>query len=416
VTGLTTAGLCTVSQTSPSQELDQKGLPLQGITVVACEHAVAAPFATRQLADLGARVIKIERPVVGDFARAYDEAVKGQSSHFVWLNRSKESVTLNLKDAAARAVLERLVSESDVFVQNLAPGAADRLGLGAEELTRKYERLIHCTVSGYGEAGPLREAKAYDLLIQAETGMISLTGSPGQCVKAGIPVADIAAGMYAFSGILAALFHRERTGRGKCIHVSLFDSLSEWMSHPLYYTKYGQSQPVRAGASHATIAPYGPFATSDGPPVVLAVQNDREWRSFCKIVLARPDLADDIRFNTNSNRLEHRSQLHELVDEVFSQMTREEVLGRLELSAIGYAHLNDVTGLINHPQLSSRNRWRTVETPAGHVDAILPAIGYDNSELQMGPVPALGEHTDDVLRSLGLSESDVHGLRAAGAV
>ena len=389
--------------------------PLDGITVVACEHAVAAPFATRHLADLGARVIKIERPGVGDFARRYDETVLGQSSHFVWLNRGKESITLDLKSKGGREVLDRLIDDADVFVQNLAPGAAERLGLGGEQLTARHERLVHCSISGYGSTGPMRRSKAYDLLMQAEVGLFSITGSAQEGVKAGIPVADIGAGMYAFSGILAALIRRGITGAGTAFEVSLFDALAEWMSFPLYFTRYGESAPQRSGASHATIAPYGPFATADGAAIVLAVQNDREWISFCKLVLRDPELAYDVRFATNSERVVHRDELHARIDQEFAEIPRSELVGRLESAAIGFANVNDVAGLITHPQLTERGRWRPIETPEGPVEAILPPLTIGPDPL-MGPVPDVGEQTEAILSDLGYSPSEVDDLRDGGAI
>lgn len=389
--------------------------PLDGVTIVACEHAVAAPFATRQLADLGARVIKIERPGVGDFARGYDEAVLGQSSHFVWLNRGKESIALDLKSVEGRAILEDLIASADVFIQNLAPGAAERLSLGADELTSRYKRLVHCSISGYGSTGPLSNAKAYDLLVQAEVGLISITGSPQEGVKAGIPVADIGAGMYAFSGILAALVRRGITDEGTAFEVSLFDSLAEWMSFPLYFTRYGTAAITRSGASHATIAPYGPFDTLDGSPVVLAVQNDREWLSFCKTVLEVPALAFDERFAVNSSRVANRDALHARIDEAFKLVPRAELIARLTSAAIGFASVNDVKGLIDHPQLLDRGRWREIVTPQGTVEAILPPLTVGPDPL-MGAVPAVGEQAEQILRSLGYQESRIDELRRQGVV
>lgn len=389
--------------------------PLDGVTVVAVEHAVAAPFATRQLADLGARVIKVERPGAGDFARRYDESVLGQSSHFVWLNRGKESISLDLKSSSGREVLDKLIAEADVFVQNLAPGAAERLGLGGAELTAKYERLVHCSISGYGSTGPMRLAKAYDLLMQAEVGLISITGSAHEGAKAGIPVADIGAGMYALSGIMAALLRRAQTGRGTVFEVSLFDALAEWMSFPLYFTRYGETAPPRSGASHATIAPYGPFETMDGAAVVLAVQNDREWLSFCKLVILEPALASDERFETNSARVANRDDLHDLINNVFARVPRADLVERLRAAAIGFANVNEIEDLISHPQLVERNRWRSIHTPGGEVEAILPPL-WVGPEPLMGAVPSVGEHTDEILTSLGYTAADISQLKTAGAV
>lgn len=373
---------------------------LDGITVVSVEQAVAAPFATRQLADLGARVIKVERPE-GDFARAYDRAVRGWSSHFVWLNRSKESVVLDLKTPRGRLALERLLERADVFVQNLSPGALDRLGFPIPEIRRRYPRLVICSISGYGSTGPYRDRKAYDLLAQAESGLLSITGTPEQPVKVGISVADIAAGMYAFSGILAALYRRERTGRGAVLEVSLLESLAEWMGYPLYYTAYGGRAPERTGAHHATIAPYGPFPTRDGV-VFLAIQNDREWARFCTEVLERPELAEDLRFATNPDRLAHRGELEALVQAAFARWTTEELAERLRAADLAYAEMRTVQGLREHPQLRARDRWREVPSPVGPLFALRPPFALEDEEPNWGPVPDLGEHTEAVLRELGM--------------
>ncbi|MFN3285144.1 MAG: CaiB/BaiF CoA transferase family protein [bacterium] len=375
---------------------------LAGITVVSVEQAVAAPFATRQLADLGARVIKVERPE-GDFARGYDRSVRGWSSHFVWLNRSKESVVLDLKTERGRRVLERLLARADVFVQNLSPGALDRLGFAPEEVSRRYPRLVVCSISGYGRTGPYRDRKAYDLLVQAESGLVSITGTPQEPVKVGISVADIAAGMYAFSGILAALYRRERTGRGALLEISLLEALAEWMGYPLYYTAYGGQAPARTGAHHATIAPYGPFATQDGV-VFLAIQNDREWARFCHQVLEQPQLAEDPRFATNPDRLAHRAELEGLILAVFSRWTTEELAGRLQAADLAYAEMRTVQGLLDHPQLRARNRWRQVPSPVGPLLALLPPLTLPDEEPELGAVPELGQHTCAVLRELGLEE------------
>jgi len=378
---------------------------LTGITVVSVEQAVAAPFATRQLADLGARVIKVERPE-GDFARAYDRAVRGWSSHFVWLNRSKESVVLDLKTSRGREALSRLLQRADVFVQNLSPGALDRLGFAPEEVSRRYPQLVVCSISGYGSTGPYRDRKAYDLLIQAESGLLSITGTPEEPVKVGISVADIAAGMYALSGILAALYRRERTGGGALLEVSLLDSLAEWMGYPLYYTAYGGHPPARTGAHHATIAPYGPFPTADGV-VFLAVQNDREWERFCREVLQRPELARDPRFATNPDRVRHRPALEALIRETFRGLSTAQLTQRLEAADVAYGELRTVQGLLEHPQLAARDRWRRVDSPVGPLLALLPPFSVPAEEPLLGPVPRLGEHTESVLREIGMEPEEV---------
>lgn len=372
-------------------------LPLDGILVVACEQAVAAPLATRQLAELGARVIKVERPEVGDFARAYDETVNGQSSHFVWLNRSKESLALDLKDSASLDILLTLIDRADVFVQNFAPGAAARLGLGAAELRKRNPRLITCSVSGYGSSGPYRDAKAYDLLIQSEAGLISVTGNEDAPAKAGIPAADIGAGMYAFSGILAALYDREKTGIGVDLEISLFDSLIEWMGYPMYYTEYGGTAPARTGASHAAIAPYGAFTAGDGHEVVLAIQNDREWISFCQSVLRQSGLVDDPRFETGALRVSNRKALHEEIDGVFSTLTIEAVEERLKNGRIAYARRRTVPEVIEHPQLLARHRRAQVDSPAGPISAILPVIGFPGRPARMDPIPSVGQHNELIM-------------------
>ncbi|MGW3962767.1 CaiB/BaiF CoA transferase family protein [Amycolatopsis sp. NPDC005003] len=388
-------------------------LPLDGVTVVSCEQAVAAPLATRHLADLGARVLKIERPGTGDFARAYDETVHGLSSHFVWLNRSKESVTLDLKSDAAAGVLAALLDRADVFVQNFAPGAAERLGLGAATLRATRPRLITCSVSGYGSDGPYRDAKAYDLLIQSEAGLVSVTGSAAEPAKSGIPAADIGAGMYAFSGILSALYERERTGRGTELEVSLFDSLVEWMGFPLYYAGYGGTPPPRTGTSHAAIAPYGTFAAGDGTEVVLAVQNDREWAAFCEHVAARPEWVADARFATGSARVANRAALEGGIDAIFAGLTGTELEGRLTVGRIAHARRRDLPDVLAHPQLTARDRFAEVATPAGPIRATLPPITMTGRAPRMDPVPALGEHTDAVLAEFGF---DAEALRRQGAV
>lgn len=391
-------------------------LPLEGMTVVSLEQAVAAPFATRQLADLGARVIKVERPGVGDFARHYDEKSRGLSSHFVWLNRSKESIALDLKKEGSKEVLRRLISRADVFVQNLAPGAVERLGFGEKQLRRRQPRLVTCSVSGYGESGPYREKKAYDLLVQCETGLVSVTGTPETPSKVGISVADIAAGMYAFSGILTALLKRERTGEGSHIEVSLFEALSEWMGFPAYYTMYSGEQPPRTGAEHAAIAPYGPFPCGDGRTVFLGIQNEREWERFCREVLQRPELAGDPRFSSNPRRVENRDELHEEIGRVFGALSSEEVIGRLDAARIANARLRSVREFLEHPQLEARKRWRKVDSPAGVLDALLPPAVPNAEEPVMGPIPEVGEHTEAILEELGYDEDEVEALRREGAL
>lgn len=377
-----------------------QSLPLDGLLVVSIEHAVAAPLATRHLADLGARVIKIERPGVGDFARHYDDLVRGISSYFAWLNRSKESVACDLKDPDDRELLERLLARADAFVQNLAPGAATRLGLGAEQLLQRYPRLVACDLSGYGAGGPYTSKKAYDLLIQCETGLVSVTGHPDAPAKAGISIADISGGMYAYSGILSALYDRERTGRGTALEVSLFDGLAEWMAHPWYVSRYGDAAPSRTGAEHATIAPYGPFTSRDGRSVTLGIQNEREWRSFCGVVLRMAGLVDDPRFSTNSLRVVNRADLRDRIERVLSELDGAEMIRRLDAAKIAYGVMRQPGDLTDHPQLKARDRWRTVATPGGEIEALLPPVTVRGREPRMGPVPAVGEHTDAVRRWL----------------
>ncbi len=391
-------------------------LPLQGITVVSIEQAVAAPFATRQLADLGARVVKVERPGVGDFARNYDESVHGQSSYFVWINRSKESLTCDLKSPEGLAVVERLLAGADVFVQNLAPGAALRLGLDAETLQARFPQLIVCDITGFGSDGPWWDHKAYDLLVQCETGLVSVTGTPGSPAKAGISVADIAAGMYAYSGILTALFQRARTGVAVSLEVSLFEALAEWMGSPAYYTEHSGRQPSRVGIEHATIAPYGPYPAGDGGVVLVAIQNEREWRAFCATVLGDPAVETDERFSRNSARVTHRQELNELIRRRFASLTEPEVSELLTRADVAHARVNDVRGLLDHPVLSGRDRWRDVQTPGGAIRALLPPASLRGVEPQMGPVPAVGEHTAAILAALGYDEQQVEQLRSAGAV
>ncbi|MVW77373.1 CaiB/BaiF CoA transferase family protein [Bordetella sp. 02P26C-1] len=381
--------------------------PLDGITVISLEHAIAAPFCSRQLADMGARVIKIERPGVGDFARGYDERVRGLSSHFVWTNRSKESLTLNLKHPEAGDVMQRLLESADVLVQNLAPGAAERLGLSFDQLHEKYPRLIVCDISGYGEGGPYETKKAYDLLIQSESGFVSVTGSPDAPAKAGCSISDIAAGMYAYTSILNALLLRQRTGKGSRLDVSMLESMVEWMGYPLYYAYEGATPPPRAGAAHATIYPYGPFPVGDGATIMLGLQNEREWRVFCERVLGQPELADDERFSSNSRRTANREPLRALIVQAFAAMTIDEVTQRLEDAQIANARVNEMKGVWAHPQLQARDRWREVGSPAGTLPALVPPATSNAFTPRMDPVPAVGEHTDAVLASLGFTPEEV---------
>lgn len=387
-----------------SNSMTAKPRPLDGITVISLEHAIAAPFCTRQLADLGARVIKVEREG-GDFARRYDSRVNGMCSHFAWVNRSKESLVLDLKSPDAALVIDALLARADVFVQNLAPGACDRLGLGAQALQERHPRLIVCDISGYGNDGPYRDRKAYDLLIQSEAGFVSVTGTPEAPVKAGSSIADIAAGMYAYTNILSALLLRQRTGRGSHIDVSMLESLCEWMGYPLYYAFDGADPPPRLGAAHATIFPYGPFVAGDGRSVMLGVQNEREWRAFCEVVLERSELAEDARFATNKLRNDHRSELGRILVETFSAVTSDELRARLDQAQIANARVNDMHDVWQHPQLRARGRWSSVATPVGTIPALLPP-GVNNSYApRMDPIPAVGEHTEKILEELGLRGS-----------
>jgi itaconate CoA-transferase len=390
--------------------------PLDGVSVVSLEHAIAAPFCTRQLADLGARVIKIERPGVGDFARAYDERVRGQASHFVWTNRSKESLTLDLKHAQAPEVLTRLLGKADVLVQNLAPGAAARLGLSFEALHERFPRLIVCDISGYGADGPYRDKKAYDLLIQSESGFLSVTGTPDEPSKAGCSIADIAAGMYGFTNVLGALIQRDRTGRGCRIDVSMLESMVEWMSYPLYYAFEGAAPPPRAGAAHATIYPYGPFPTGDGKTVMLGLQNEREWQEFCARVLRQPQLATDDRFSSNARRVAAREALHAIVVEVFAHLDADQVVARLEAAQIANARVNSMHDVWAHPQLQARQRWTEVDTPAGRVPALVPPGIPDTFTPRMDAVPALGQHSAAILAELEYSAAEIDQLRREGAI
>jgi crotonobetainyl-CoA:carnitine CoA-transferase CaiB-like acyl-CoA transferase len=390
--------------------------PLDGITVVSLEHAIAAPFCTRQLADLGARVIKVERPGAGDFARAYDTRAQGLSSHFVWVNRSKESLTLDLKNPDALQVLRELLARADVLVQNLAPGAVERMGLGHAQLAQEHPRLVTCDISGYGSDGPYRDKKAYDLLIQSEAGFLSVTGTPDEVVKAGISIADIAAGMYAYSSILAALLQRGRTGRGSHIDVSMLEALGEWMGFPMYYAYDGAPPPPRNGAAHATIYPYGPFPAGDGKTVMLGLQNEREWKLFCDKVLRQPQLAADPRFDSNSQRNAHRQELAAIIGDVFGTMSAEDVIARLDEAQIANAHVNTVGELWTHPQLQARARLRPVASPRGELQALLPPGRNDSFEYRMDPIPAVGEQTEAILRELGRGDAEIARLRKAGAV
>jgi crotonobetainyl-CoA:carnitine CoA-transferase CaiB-like acyl-CoA transferase len=388
--------------------------PLAGITVIAMEQAVAVPFATRQLADLGARVIKIERPIDGDFARAYDTTVHGLASHFVWLNRSKESLTLDLKRPEAQDVLARLLERADVFVQNLAPGAADRLGLRTEDLRAKHPRLIVCSLSGYGSTGPYAAKKAYDLLVQSEAGLVSITGTPDTPSKVGLSIADIAGGMYAYSGILTALLQRHRTGQGTALEVSLFEALGEWMGYAMYYTM-GGTAPARTGASHATIAPYGPYQTRDGQ-VIFGLHNNREWAAFSTTVLRWPALADDERFQSNHLRVLHREAMNAEIDAVFSALSTEEVVARLDATQIANARINTVEQFIDHPQLAGRHAWRQVDSPRGPLPALVPPVRMEDVEPVMGAIPALGEHSTAILGELGFTADTIEQWKQEGVI
>jgi itaconate CoA-transferase len=390
--------------------------PLDDITVVSLEHAIAAPFCTRQLADLGARVIKVERPGSGDFARDYDHRTQGLASHFVWVNRSKESLTLDLKQPPALAALKELVAKADVLVQNLAPGAAARMGLGYDVLSVANPRLIVCDISGYGNDGPYRDKKAYDLLIQSEAGFLSVTGTPDDPCKAGNSIADIAAGMYAYTGILAALMQRHKTGKGSHIDVSMLEALAEWMGFPLYYAYEGAPPPQRSGASHATIYPYGPFEAGDGKTVMLGLQNEREWKAFCTVVLQQAALVDDARFASNAQRHEHRDELRAVIVAAFAALTAQQAIARLDEAQIANAHVNDMAAVWAHPQLHARHRFRSVGSPAGAISALLPPAANSSFAYRMDPIPAIGEHSDVILRELGRSDADIAALRAAGAI
>jgi len=391
-------------------------LPLDGLLVVSVEQAIAAPFASRQLADLGARVIKVERPAVGDFARAYDHTVRGLASHFVWTNRSKESLTLDLKQREAVDVLRRLIARADVYIHNLAPGAMTRLGFGSAALREAHPRLVICEISGYGASGPYRDKKAYDLLVQSEAGLVSITGTAETPSKVGISVADIAAGMYAFSSILAALVRRGATGAGALLDISMFDALAEWMGYAAYYTGYGGAALPRTGARHAAIAPYGPYTAGDGHVVYLGLQNEREWARFCTDVLDQPGLARDPRFTSNALRVEHHDELEAIIVRAFAGRTAQQVVDRLESSQIANARMNTVHEFLEHPQLAARGKWREVDSPVGPLRALLPPFGFDDIEPRMGGIPALGEHTDRILTELGFEPDTIAGWRKAGIV
>jgi itaconate CoA-transferase len=388
--------------------------PLAGITVVSLEQAVAAPYATRQLADLGARVVKVERPSGGDFARGYDRSVHGESSYFVWLNRGKESLTLDLKHPDGRRVLQQLLETADVLVQNLGPGAAARLGLDADSVALANPQTIVATISGYGQDGPWRDRKAYDLLVQAEAGLLSVTGSPAEVARTGVSIADIAAGMFTFSGILTALYARATTGIARPVSVSLFDALVEWMSQPLYYGGYGGTPPARTGARHPTIAPYGPFTAGDGDTVLLAVQNPPEWRRLCEMVLGRPDLVADPRFATNPDRVAHRDELEAVIGSVVALLRAEELEELLDRAGVAHARMNDVGQLWQHPVLAGRDRWCEIQTPGGPVGALPPPAALSGIDPIIGNVPGLGEHSRKLLCELGLSEQEIDSLVAAG--
>lgn len=391
-------------------------LPLENLKVVSVEQAVAAPFASRQLADFGARVIKIERPETGDFARDYDHKVRGLSSWFVWLNRSKESLTLDFKRPEAAEILEKLTADCDVFIHNLAPGAAERAGFKPQTMLSRNQRLIFCEISGYGSEGPYKNKKAYDLLVQFETGLVSITGTPESPSKAGISAADIAAGMYAFSAILMALYRREKTGRGGLVQVSLFDALSEWVLPAAYYAVYGGLAPSRSGAEHASIAPYGPYFSGDGKQINIGIQNEREWRQFCAQVLLNREIAADPRFDTNSKRSENRKELRTMISEIFRTLTMHEVLERLEHAGIAHSKTNSVQDLLAHPQHAGRGRTGKVGSPAGPLQALLPPILLDQVTPRMDAIPALGQDNDAILNELGYTPEEIQRFRQDGVV
>ncbi len=391
-------------------------LPLSGLTVVTLEQAVAAPYCSRQLADQGARVIKIERPEVGDFARGYDQKVLGQSGYFLWLNRNKESLSLDVKKTEAKQILEKLIAKADVFIQNLAPGAAKRLGLGADELMARYPQLIVCDISGYGDSGPYAQKKAYDLLIQSESGVMSITGTRESPAKVGVSMTDIGTGMYAYSGIMGALYQRSRTGKGTRVEVTMFEAMVEWMNHPLMWEHFGGTPMQRAGPDHAIIVPYGRFTAGDGKDVMFGIQNEREWASFCAKVLERPELATDARYDNNTKRLAAREELTALITQAFSTLTAAQVVARLEAADIANARLNSPLEVWNHEQLKARRRWREVDTPKGRIAALLPPVTTAGYEVRMDRVPAVGEDTDSVLHDIGYTDDEIAKLRAGGVV
>ncbi len=392
------------------------GFPLEGVRVVALEQAVAAPLCTRHLADLGADVAKIERPQGGDFARRYDHVVDGLSAYFVWLNRGKRSLTLDVKAAGGRELLDRLLTRADVFVQNLGPGVAERLGLGATELRSRYPRLIVCELSGYGRTGPYHARKAFDLLLQGESGVISTTGTPEAPAKVGISIADIAAGMYAFSAILAALYRRATTGEGAVVETVMLDCLAEWMSAPAYHWLYGHKKLERAGLRHNMIVPYGPYRAGDGPPVNLGVQNEDQWERLCRVALRRPDLTADPRFETNEARIRYRAELEPLIEEIFSSIGHAETIARLEAADVPFGSLNEVDDLVDHPQLAARERWLEVGSEVGPLRALAHPLNMSDMPQRADPIPGLGEHTDQIAAELGYSPAEIAALHDAGAL
>lgn len=413
---MATAAPTSVPSPAGQDDATASNLPLTGITVISCEQAVAAPFASRQLADLGARVIKIERPGVGDFARGYDTTVNGLSSHFVWINRNKESLALDLKSTEGLTILRDLIASADVFIQNFAPGAADRLGLGADELRSINPRLIHASISGYGTDGPYKDAKAYDALVQAEAGLVSVTGTEEFPAKTGISTADIAAGMYTYSGILTALYNRERTGVGATLSTSLFDSLVEWMGYPLYFTRYGGTRPTRAGTSHAAIAPYGAFTCGDGTQIMLAIQNEREWERFATQVLDRPGMVTDERFDRAAHRYAHRHELQEIIERAFSSLTIDDCDALLEKAAVAHSRQRDMSEIADHPQLTERHRWHDVETPAGPISMLAPPVDMSGVDPRMDPIPAVGQNSESILGELGMDAEAIGELRHNGVI
>ena len=413
---MATAAPTSVPSPAGQDDATASNLPLTGITVISCEQAVAAPFASRQLADLGARVIKIERPGVGDFARGYDTTVNGLSSHFVWINRNKESLALDLKSTEGLTILRDLIASADVFIQNFAPGAADRLGLGADELRSINPRLIHASISGYGTDGPYKDAKAYDALVQAEAGLVSVTGTEEFPAKTGISTADIAAGMYTYSGILTALYNRERTGVGATLSTSLFDSLVEWMGYPLYFTRYGGTRPTRAGTSHAAIAPYGAFTCGDGTQIMLAIQNEREWERFATQVLDRPDMVTDERFDRAAHRYARRHELQEIIERAFSSLTIDDCDALLEKAAVAHSRQRDMSEIADHPQLTERHRWHDVETPAGPISMLAPPVDMSGVDPRMDPIPAVGQNSESILGELGMDAEAIGELRHNGVI